>query len=433
MIGSLGQASRRRTRLCSLGMLCIVLAGCSQTFRQIAIPLPAQTGDPAPLNRALFATTDGSSRPGAVTFVDVPGDTNVGQIQVGNNPVQIGLTFGGGRAITPNTGDNTATSFQTGLTNPTVNATSLPAGSNPVFAHSRQNGKFYIALSGLNQLGVVNSSLALAGPPVALGTCSNPVAISQVPGPGNVYVACKGSGEVAEVTSNDNIFLKTILVGSSPVWLDTSSDGKYTFVANQGSSNVSVICSTTDVTVCVGDTVVQTIPVGGAPNFLKYDTHSQRVFVGGAGFLSIIDASGVQPAPPAGTTFTVTNITTFSGNTWATSLQDGTRFYVSDSGAKTITVFNANSLAPVKTIDLSLADASTTPIMIDSDKNSTKVYTANTGSNDISIIRTSDDTEVLPGSSTSGRIVAPRVATTACASDTTAACRQTPTFLLVLP
>ena len=436
MIGSLGQASRRRARLCSLGVICIVLAGCSQTFRQIAIPLPTQTGDPAPLNRALFVTTDGLTRPGAATFVDVPGDTNVGQVQVGNNPVQIGLTFGGGRAVTPNTGDNTASSFQTGITTPIVNATSLPPGANPVFAHSRQNGKFYIALSGPSQLAVVGASLALTGPPVALGTCSNPVAISQVPGGGNVYVACKGSSEVAEVTSNDNIFLKTIGVGSSPVWIDTSSDGKYTFVANQGSSNVSVICSTTDVTVCAGDMVVQTIPVGGAPSFLKYDVHSQRVYVAGAGFVSIIDASGIQPPL---TNFTVTNITTFSGNTWATALQDGTRFYVSDSGAKTITVFNANNLSVIKTIKLAdpLATiptpANTTPIMIDSDKNSTKVYTANTGSNDISIIRTSDDTEVLPGSSTSGRIVAPKVATTACASDTTAACRQVPTYLLVLP
>ena len=444
MIGSFGQASRRRAVLCSMGIVCIILAGCSQTFRQIAIPLPTQTGDPAPLNRALFATTDGASRPGAVTFVDVSGDTNVGQVRVGNNPVQIGLTFGGGRAITPNTGDNTASSFQTGVTNPTVNATSLPASANAVFAHSRQNGKFYIALSGPthNSLGVVDSTLALVKE-VALGTCSNPVAISQVPGPGSVYVACKGSGEVAEVTPNDNVFLKTIGVGSSPVWLDTSSDGKYTFVANQGSSTVSVICSSTDVTVCVGDTVVQTIPVGGAPNFLKYDVHSQRVYVGGAGFISIIDTSGIQPAPPAGTTFTVTDITTFSGNAWATALQDGTRFYVSDSGAKTVTVFNANNLSVIKTIKLAdpltpiSTPANTTPIMIDSDKNSIKVYTATTGSNDISIIRTSDDTEVFPGSTAgggSGRITAPLVGV-ACTVGTPIGnnCRQTPTYILVLP
>jgi len=444
MIGSFGQASRRRAVLCSLGILCIILAGCSQTFRQIAIPLPTQTGDPAPLNRALFATADVAPHPGAVTFVDVPGDTNVGQIQVGINPVQIGLTFGGGRAVTPNAGDTTASSFQTGTTTPTVNTTSLPASSNPVFAHSRQNGKFYIALSGLDKLGVVNSTLALAGPPVAMGTCSSPVAISQVPGPGSVYVACKGSGEVAEVTPNDNIFLKTIAVGGSPVWIDTSSDGKYTFVASQGTNQVKVICSTTDVTVCAGDTVVQTIPLGGVPNFLKYDVHSQRVYVGGAGFISIIDTSGIQPAPPADTTFTVTDITTFSGNTWATALQDGTRFYVSDSGAKTITVFNSNNLSVIKTIKLAdpLAShptpANTTPIMIDSDKNSTKVYTANTGSNDISIIRTSDDTEVFPGSTAnggSGRITAPLGATPSptCGAVGSATCRQTPTYLLVLP
>ena len=51
----------------------------------------------------------------------------------------------------------------------------------------------------------------------------------------------------------------------------------------------------------------------------------------------------------------------------------------------------------IKAIDLKIPDAGTTPILIDSDKNSTRVYTANTGSNDFSIIRTSDDTEVFPG------------------------------------
>src|SRR5438067_2596279 len=107
MIGSFCRASQRRAVLFSLAVICIVLAGCSQTFRQIAIPLPTQTGDPAPLNRALFASTD-TGNPGSVTFVDVPGDTNVGVVQVGENPVHIGLTFGGGRAVTSNLVENTA-------------------------------------------------------------------------------------------------------------------------------------------------------------------------------------------------------------------------------------------------------------------------------------------------------------------------------------
>src|SRR5437879_3562208 len=65
MIRSIGRASRRRAVLLNLGVICIILAGCSQTFRQIAIPLPIATGDPAPLDRALFAATDGLSNPGS--------------------------------------------------------------------------------------------------------------------------------------------------------------------------------------------------------------------------------------------------------------------------------------------------------------------------------------------------------------------------------
>src|SRR5882724_11001463 len=342
MIGSFGQASRRRAVLCSLGILCIILAGCSQTFRQIAIPLPTQTGDPAPLNRALFATADVAPHPGAVTFVDVPGDTNVGQIQVGNNPVQIGLTFGGGRAITPNTGDNTASSFQTGTTTPTVNTTSLPASSNPVFAHSRQNGKFYIALSGIGTLGVVDSTLSLVKQ-VPLTGCT-PVALSQVPNGGNVYVGCSG-GNVSVVTPSDNVEVDTISAGIPIAWMDTSTDGKYTFVG--GGSSVKVICSTTDVSVCAGDNILQTITVGGTIHFLKYDAHSQRVYVAGAGFVSIIDASGITPTFSVlktldGTERTPCPCAAF-GQTWVTALQDGTRFYVSDQTGQSVSVYSASS------------------------------------------------------------------------------------------
>jgi DNA-binding beta-propeller fold protein YncE len=238
------------------------------------------------------------------------------------------------------------------------------------------------------------------------------------------------------VTPSDNVEVATIPAGIPIAWMDTSTDGKYTFVG--GGSTVKVICSSTDPTVCTGDSnsILQTITVGGALSFLKYDPHSQRVYVAGANFVSIIDASGIQSSP-AVTTFTVTNITGFAGNTWVTALQDGTRFYVSDQTAHSVSVYSAANLQFIKTINLAIAaEPTTAPIMIDSDKNSTKVYTANTGSNDFSIIRTSDDTEVLPGSTggaTSGRVVPPKVASSSCADEHLNTCRQTPTYVVVLP
>src|SRR5262249_22602828 len=154
------------------------------------------------------------------------------------------------------------------------------------------------------------------------------------------------------------------------------------------------ICSTSDTTVCTpGDAILQTIGLGFTPTFLKYDTHSARVLVAGGGTIGIINAGGIQPT--TSTNFTLQTIGGFSGNTWVTALPDGTRIYVSDSVAGTVTVYNAGNLALIKTIDLDANVPGTKPIMIDSDKNSTKVYTANQGSNDFTIIRTLDDTEVL--------------------------------------
>jgi DNA-binding beta-propeller fold protein YncE len=275
---------------------------------------------------------------------------------------------------------------------------------------------------------------------VGLGGCVNPVAISQLPNGGDVYVACNGGGGVAVVTASDNVLLSPVAAfsGSAPVWIDSSSDGKYTFVANQGSSTVSVICTSSDITVCpVGNTEIVAPPVGGAPTFLKYDAHSQHVYVAGAGFVSIIDASGITPTFSVLKTLTGTERTCGCafGETWVTALPDGTRFYVSDQAGKSVSVYSASNFAFIKSISLvTTAELSTTPIMIDSDKNSTKVYTANTGSNDFSIIRTSDDTEVFPGSTggaTSGRVVPPKRAS--CADGSTDLCRQIPTYVVVLP
>jgi|tagenome__1003787_1003787.scaffolds.fasta_scaffold20985384_5 hypothetical protein len=425
MTGSFGRASRRRAVLFSLGVLSIVLAGCSQSFRQIAIPLPTQTGDPAPLDRALFAASANGLAAGSVTMVDVPGDTNVGVQQVGVDPVMIGLTFGGGRAVVPNSVDNSASSFQTGVPFGTVSTTSLPSGSGANFVGSRQNGKFYITLNSLDSLAVVDFSLSVVKA-VPLTGCSGPQAISQVPGGGSVYVGC-ANGEVVVVTPSDNVVVDNFSVGGNITWLDTSFDGKYTFVGS--GSSVTVICSTSDVTVCAGDAQLQTIPVGGAVHFLRYDNHSARVYVSGAGFVSVIDASGIQPV--ANTTFPVKSVTGLSGNTWVTALADGTRYYVSESGAHDVKAFDAtnlNNTTPLATIDLG---AGSTPIMIDSDKNSTKVYTANTGSNDFSIIKTLDNTEVLQTAAG----VPPRITPPLLPGCTTSTptCRQTPTWVTVLP
>jgi DNA-binding beta-propeller fold protein YncE len=399
MTGSFGRTLLKRAVLCTLGV--VLIAGCSQNLRQIAIALPSQTGDPAPLDRALFLSTAGASLAGSVTMVDVSGDTNVGVETVGLDPLMIGLTFGGGRAVVPNSASNTASSFQTGVAFGTISTTTLPPGSGASFVGSRQNGKFYVALTALNELGVVDFTLAVIKE-VPLTGCSSPVALSQVPGGGNVYVACSG-GNVAVVSPNDNVLLTTITDAGSPRWIEASPDGKYMFVANQGTSSVDVICSTTDVTVCAGNTVITSIGVAGAPNFVKYDTHTQHVLVAGAGFVSVLDASGTAP------TFADIKDLPGSGQTWVTALPDGSRIYVSDAGAQTVTSYSASNYGLLKTISLVdplhpiSAPASTTPIMIDSDKNSSRVYTANTGSNDFTIINTLTDTEVFPGPIVSGQ------------------------------
>ncbi|MDJ0337213.1 YncE family protein [Cryobacterium sp. PH31-O1] len=64
----------------------------------------------------------------------------------------------------------------------------------------------------------------------------------------------------------------TIGVGSNPVKLVVTADGRWAYVANYGAGTVSVISTTTG-------RVVATIPVGGAPTGLTVSSTQKQVFV----------------------------------------------------------------------------------------------------------------------------------------------------------
>jgi YVTN family beta-propeller protein len=361
----------------SLGLLC---SGCGDVFRPVANPVPQPGGDPQRTAHALVVSSNGSS-PGTAVDIDTTGDTNVGIFNVGRNPVHAsGVT--GINYVVNRDDDSVATFTLLSIGNPPAIIT-LPAGARPVFV-APAGGKVFVAESGLAAVADISVNNTVTRH-IPVG--SQPVALVAIPDGTKLYCLNKNDGTVSVILPATDQVVATITVGSTPVWGAVSSDGSRVFVVNQGSNTVSVIDTTTGPTT---DTVINTLNVGAGPNYIVYQSSQNRAYVTSpaANSLTIIEnATGAAP------TVTVRSLAGAPCNgqhpSSLTALRDGTRVYVADDTANSVCVLNTTSNSFTKSIAVG-----TTPVFIASDPDSTRVLTANSGSSDVSLIQTSNDTTV---------------------------------------
>jgi YVTN family beta-propeller protein len=139
----------------------------------------------------------------------------------------------------------------------------------------------------------------------------------------------------------------------------------------------------------------------------------------------------------------VKNVSVGSSPVSITVLADGTRAYVANSGSNSVSVINSLSLTVTKTISLVASgvtvgslvqnDLTPTPVWIASDAQSSKVFTANRDARDVSVILTSNDSELADNSGKLIRLPAPQV-DPACVSTASAPCAKlNPIFVGVGP
>ncbi len=347
----------RKAGLAVIALSVLMWMGCDQVYRPVANPILSPPGDPGVTKGAVILENNGGGI-GATDLLNVGGDTKIGVITTGANPVHVAIEPNNSVTFVADKGDDTVMAYVTFLpNNPPVFAT-LPPGSAPVFLASTQNGTMFVAESGTGKVGAVTTVGVLAAEATVGGT---PVALVETPSQGHLYAVLAG-GSVADLVPGDFTLAPVFIpVGASPVFAVSSADSKFVFVVNQGGNSVSVIDT-------VSDTVVQTIAVGPSPNFAKYDPNRKRVYVtnSGGNTVSVIDASLAPPFPAPVT------VTVGSAPVSVTALADGTRAYVANSGSGTVSVINAGSLTVAKTITVG-----TTPISLDSSSDSTRVIVAN--------------------------------------------------------
>src|SRR5712675_1891948 len=147
------KASFKTMWLLSLGILVVVAVGCNDTLRQFIVPVPSPSGDPGTLAHAITLSTNPllAGGVGSDMHIDVSGDSSVGIVSLGLNPVFLGKTAS--RVFIINRGDPTATipvppsvsSYIALLPTTSVSTVTLPATSNgPVAGATSSAGNFYV-------------------------------------------------------------------------------------------------------------------------------------------------------------------------------------------------------------------------------------------------------------------------------------------------
>ncbi|HLY93098.1 MAG TPA: hypothetical protein VKQ89_07570 [Candidatus Angelobacter sp.] len=321
--------------VCAFAALLLAM-GCNDTLRQFITPVPPPTGDPGALSHAItLSTNPAASGNGSNLHIDVSGDSAVGVVNVGINPVFLGKSTNRIWSINAGDGSNPPTlSVYTALlpqaaTVTTVTLPSAPdpnAAVNPVAGGTSSTGNIYIANHGSNNVSVISGGVLAVTATVPLPAGDNgPVSIAGNAANNQIFVVNQGSGTVSQISTIDNtVVLPSITVGSNPIWGVMSSDGLFVFVVNQGSGTVSVIDTSLR-------TVIATIPVGttsnSQPNFAFYEPRLKRVYVSNTNdaTISVIKADNISSTNlPA----KLRDIHVTGGNpTSVTALSDGTKAY----------------------------------------------------------------------------------------------------------
>jgi YVTN family beta-propeller protein len=386
-----GMNFRCWTRVLGILVLGLIGISCGDQYRPVAIPIVGAPPDPAAFHFVLVLSDNGTHDPGASSRLDVSGDTNLGVAQLGLGPAHAALTPNGSRVYVTNSLEDTVSSYTPSAAT-SVTTTSLPGGSNPIFAHTTENGTVYVANFGSNTVAAISTSNnVLLSPLIPVG--SHPVALAETPDQKKLYAVNQGDGTVSSISVVDRAVVQTIATGATPVWAVARSDSARIYVLNSGSGTISAVDTSSDV-------VIGSVTVGVGANYMVYDSKLNRLYVTNPA-VNTLTAVSIAADPPA-VLFTVP---VAASPTTVAALPDGSRAYVASvslsggSATSQLTVVNASDGSVRTVIPLSSVPAACGTgrfeLFTAASADSSRVYVGNCDAGKTHIIRTSDDTKVL--------------------------------------
>src|SRR6266581_3195252 len=168
---------------------------------------------------------------------------------------------------------------------------------------------------------------------------------------------------VSTPDSGSGIVVVTVPVGSGPYGVGYNSRNGYVYVANEGSTTVTVIN---------GTTVVATVPVGSEPGGGAYDSGNGYVYVANSAWfsdsVSVINGTTVVATIPVGT------------NPWDVAYHSGNGYvYVANAGSNNVSVIDGTAVVATVPVESG-------PISVGYNSGNGYIYVANQGSNNVSVI-----------------------------------------------
>lgn len=388
---------RRVGWLVAVALAALIELSCGDVYRPVVIPISTTPPNSANFHAVFGISSNAQANPGTALQIDVSGDTNIGQANMGINPTHVaavansarifvasagtvcvassatctpGSVFTGGSDVVTAFSPAFASTIATGLGNPTTftfpNVGPIGNGGVPEwfcsylpdFLTTTQTNVMFVANYGVENDPGCAANLASTDSVAMLGSSTNsitqigylpagshPVAMAETPNSQNLYVVNQGNNTVVDLSPLDLSTIATIPVGATPVWAVARVDSRRVYVLTQGGGNLVPIDTATN-TVLPSQT---NLSVGPGANFLLYDPHLNRLYVTNpvAGTVSIFSTTGgvdlggnANDTPTLLTTISMTAgsnppCTGACSPVSVTALPDTSRFYVASYQTET--------------------------------------------------------------------------------------------------
>lgn len=368
--------------------------GCGDQYRPVANPIISPGGQPQHTHFAWVVNSNPSGGDGSTTEIDVSGDTNLSVNSMGKGTSAEAFPANSLSLYVANAADDTVMQYLPTLSG-VITTISLLPGSHPIALTSTTNTTMYVLNSGTNSvcqaqgsISVINASTLSVSSTTCVGV--NPIAMVQAPGNGFIYVINQGDNSISVFNPAGPSIFKTITtqdgLGPNPVALAVTPQG-WICIVTQGDGTKP---PTLDLIYSGEAYIAATAPLGVQPNYAFVDPNRNRLYItnGGDNTVSVFDSSSINPqgSPQIPLLATAPVGTDPIG---VTVLSDGTNFFTANAGSNDVSVLSQNSFSLLTTVAL---PANANPVWIASDPTAQKVYVADQGTSETSIIQTSNNT-----------------------------------------
>ncbi len=283
----------------------VLIAGCGDTFRPIIIPNPPVFPNPAAAHSVVSINDNGTLVSGTAMVIDVSGDADVSETNVGLAPVHAMQQTANqvlvvNHSVTGAVADSiTKLGFSSTVIS-TATTISLPPNSAPNFvAVAPSATTAYVTLPNYAppSVGVVNTSSNLLTQTIPVG--NNPVALAVTPDNTKLYVANQADSTISGFNTLDQSQRvgSPVNTTSPPIWLVARTDSQRVYALEQGTGVLAELNTTST----AGPDTLTELPINvpGA-NIMVYDPNLNRLYIPGGQQLAIVDVSQSPPQYLAG-------------------------------------------------------------------------------------------------------------------------------------